>query len=435
MGKSTIAIVGRPNVGKSTLFNRIVGRRTAIIEDFPGVTRDRIYADAEWDNKRFFLIDTGGFQEVTDNKLLAKVKEQAVTAVDEADVVIFVMDGKAGLNPDDIELSNVLRASNKSVFFAVNKIDIPKKEDRILEFYPLGVERIYPISAINGYGLDDLMDDVVKLLPETEAEPEEYPKVAIVGRPNVGKSTLLNTLIGKQRAIVSEVPGTTRDAIDSICRYYSKKYLLIDTAGIRRKGKIEHGVEHYSIMRTIKAVERCDVALVLIDAVTGVVEQDKKIVGMVEEKGKGIILLFNKWDMTDKGADTLKRLSNDVKEKLWFADYAPYLSISATERKRVTKVFPLIDEVIAERQKRIPTSELNRILRACVRFQPPPVYKGRAVKLYYISQVDVSPPVFVIFANRPDAIGQSYIRFIEKMIRESTLFKGTPIRIVIRQRV
>ena len=431
--KPVIAIVGRPNVGKSTLFNRMIGKRIAIVKDTPGLTRDRIYGDAEWEGKTFLVVDTGGFQSEPEEDIVREVKKQAIAAIEESDVILMLMDAESGLMPADTELSNTLRKYNKKIFYAVNKIDGPKKEKVLYEFYPLGVD-LFPVSALNGYGLDDLMDSISALMPQEKEEKAEYPKIAVVGRPNVGKSTLVNSLLGEERMIVSPVPGTTRDAVDSICKYHTKKYIIIDTAGIRKKGKMAKTFEKYSFMRTVRNIESCDVALILFDAVEGVVEMDQKIANLVYDAGKGAIILFNKWDLTEKTAQFLKKLQHELQYKLWFMHYAPILTISALNRQRVTKLFPVVDEIIAESAKKISTHELNDFLRKSLSMQQPPMYKGREVKLYYITQAGVKPPCFIIFTNRKEGIKPEYIRFLEKQLRESFLFKGVPVRFLIRQR-
>lgn len=440
MRKPIIAIIGRPNVGKSTLFNRIVGKRIAVVEETPGVTRDRIYGEAIWQDKNFFVVDTGGFQFKTEEDIIREVKKQAITAVEEADIVLMLMDAQKGLTPLDIELSTTLRKYNKKIFYAVNKIDSPKKESAILEFYSLGVD-LFPVSALSGYGFDELMDSVVgtiplgyKMLRISEKEEVEYPRIAIVGRPNVGKSTLVNSLLGKERMIVSPIPGTTRDAVDSICTYYGKKYVLIDTAGIRKKGKMAKTIERFSFMRTIKSIERCDVALIVLEAEDGVVETDQKIASLVHDTGRGSIILLNKWDLIEKTPATLKALESKVRQKLWFIHYAPVITISALSRQRVTKVFPIINEIITEASKRIPTHELNAFLKESLSIQLPPLYKGSEVKLYYITQVGVKPPSFVILTNKLGGVKEPYIKFLEKQLRERFSFTGTPVRFYVRQK-
>lgn len=440
MRKPIIAIIGRPNVGKSTLFNRIIGKRIAVVEETPGITRDRIYGEATWQDENFFVVDTGGFQFETEKDIVKEVKKQAITAVEEADIILMLMDAQKGLTPLDIELSTTLRKYNKKILYAVNKIDSPKKESAILEFYSLGVD-LSPVSALSGYGFDELMDSVIGTIPSvykmhriSEKEEVEYPRIAIVGRPNVGKSTLVNSLLRKERMIVSPIPGTTRDAVDSICTYYGGKYILIDTAGIRKKGKMAKTIERFSFMRTIKNIERCDVALIVLEAAEGVVETDQKIASLVHDAGRGSIILLNKWDLVEKTPATLKALESKVRQKLWFIHYAPVITISALSRQRVTKVFPLINEIITEASKRIPPHELNAFLKESLSIQSPPLYKGSKVKLYYITQVRVKPPSFVILTNKLEGVKEPYIRFLEKQLRKRFSFRGTPVRFYVRDR-
>jgi GTP-binding protein len=434
MQKPIIAIVGRPNVGKSTLFNRMAGSQVAIVEDIPGVTRDRNYRDAEWEGKSFIVVDTGGFYPEPPEDIFVHIREQAIFAIEEADIIIHILDGKEGLIPSDMELARFLRASGKKVLWVVNKIDGPTREERIHDFHAIGADELLPLSAATGYGYDDFMDRLTSLLPSYVEEEIEYPKIAVVGRPNVGKSTLINTFLGKRRMIVSPVPGTTRDSIDSICTYYGRKYLFIDTAGLRKKSRIGYSIERFSMVRAIRSIERCDVALVVMDATEGIVEQDQRTAGIVGSYGKSAVLLFNKWDLIERPEKEFKRLGKELSRKFWFMQYAPLLTVSALEKRRVTKVFLIIDEMIKERKKRIPTSELNKFFNESLSTMVLPSYKGKAVRLYYITQVKTEPPVFVIFANYPSALTNAYIRYIEKSIRERFLFTGTPIRIYVRAR-
>lgn len=434
MPRPVVAIVGRPNVGKSTLFNRMTGRRIAVIEDFPGVTRDRIHGEAEWGDKSFLVVDTGGFQVEPEEDIVREVKKQALMAVEEADIVILLMDAQGGLMPSDIELIDLLRRYGKKVFYIVNKVDSSKKEKTLLyDFYTLGVD-LFPLSALNGYGYEKLMEKLHALLPEGKGEPLGYPRISIVGRPNVGKSTLVNSLLGKERMIVSPVPGTTVDAVDSICSYYKRKYILVDTAGIRRKGRMAKTIERYSFMRTLKNIENSDVVLIVLDAVDGVVEMDQKIAGLVYSAGRGAVILLNKWDLVERKDTPLKEIEEYVYQKLWFMRYAPILTISALRRKRVTKIFPLVDEIIAEGAKRISTSELNEFLREALSIMEPPMVQGKGVKIYYITQISTSPPGFVIFTNRKEGIKQQYIKFLERQLRDRFSFKGVPVRFFVKQR-
>lgn len=427
-----VAIVGRPNAGKSTLFNRLIRQKKAITEKTPGVTRDRIEAEAEWEGKRLLLVDTGGFTDMEDT-IITQVRKQALYAIDEADVVIHLLDAKIGVTPEDMELMRLLREKNKKVIFAVNKIDTPSKRELIFEFFKLGDEPL-AVSAQTGYGIEELVEKVISLLPKKEErETQELPKIAIVGRPNTGKSTLVNTLLGKERMIVSPEPGTTRDSVDSICKYYGKQYVLIDTAGIRRKARIEDNIEYYSITRAMKSIERADVVILLIDAVEGITDQDQKIAALIRENNKSAIVCFNKWDMVEEPDRRLKYLLNEFQIKLPHLSYAPVLTISGLEKKRVTKLFPLIDEILIERKKRVPTGELNRILKKIKEELMIPVYRGREIKIYYLTQAETEPPGFVLFVNFPQAIKEHHKKYIENLLRERFGFKGSPVRIYIRE--
>ncbi len=433
MQKPIIAIVGRANVGKSTLFNKMIGKRSAVIEDFPGITRDRLYGDAVWEDNHFLVVDTGGFLHEPDEEIYREVKNQVLAAVEEADLIIMLMDVESGVMPLDAELIDSLRKYSKSIFYAVNKVDGPKKEKAIYDFYSLGVD-LHPVSALNGYGYEDLMDKVVEQLPVGEEGESEHPKIAIVGRPNVGKSTLVNSLLSKERMIVSSIAGTTRDAVDSVCSYYKKDYTLVDTAGIRRKGKMAQTIERYSFLRTLRNIEECDIALIVLDASDGVVELDQKIAGYVHSAGKGAVILLNKWDLVDKEKFNLKDVQKDVYQKLWFMRYAPVLSISALNKRRVTKLFPLVDKILAEAAKRITTNQLNLFLRKAFSIKEPPLYRNRRVKIYYITQVKTKPPAFLIFTNKKEGIKGQYIRFLEKHLRAEFVFEGVPVEFFVRQR-
>lgn len=429
MVKPLVVIIGRANVGKSTLFNRIVGSSVAIVEDIPNVTRDRNYMEAEWEGRAFIVVDTGGFYPEPGEDILLQVREQALFAIEEADIIIHLLDGKEGLTFADTEISKILRVSGKKVLWVVNKIDGPTREERLYDFFALGVDELLPVSAATGYEFSELMDKVVSLLPPVSKEETTYPKIAVVGRPNVGKSTLVNALLGKHRMIVSPVPGTTRDSVDSICVYYKKKYLLIDTAGIRKKGKLGFSVERFSVVRAIRSIERCDVALIILDATKGITEQDQKIAGIVVRYAKGAIFLLNKWDIVPEPEIAYKKLISDIERKMWFLNYAPVITISGIEKKRITKIFPVIDETIDERKKRIPTAEINRLIGDITSSAPLPLYKGKRIKIFYMTQIKTEPPAFVIFSNYPEGIKEPYIRHIEKCLRERFSFKGTPVRI------
>ncbi len=446
---ATIAIVGRPNVGKSALFNRMLRsgsdamKSAAITESTPGVTRDRNYGAAEWEGRKFNIIDTGGFFAEglpgESSEITRQVKEQALLAVEEADLIIHLLDSKEDLNPTDLELANILRASGKKILWAANKVDHLPKEKRLVEFYAIGADEIIPVSAITGHGFDDMMDKVIASVPperfteEASRGLEGIPRVAIVGRPNAGKSTLINSLLGKQRLIVSPIPGTTRDAVDSVCSYYGRKYLFIDTAGIRKKVK-EYSIEGFSIIRAHRSIEKADVVVVVLDISQGIVEQDQTIAGIAEEHGKGCLFLLNKWDLIENPDEAYKKFTRELKSKMWFMPYAPFITTSGIEKKRITKIFPLIDEIIMERRKRIPTGELNRLLAKVNASNPFPKYRGRDLKLLYMTQVETEPPAFAVFANYPAAVKKQHAGYIEKALREEYSFTGTPIRIYVKSR-
>jgi len=430
MSKPIVVIVGRPNVGKSTLFNRILGRKTAIVEDTPGVTRDRNYMDATWDDKGFVIVDTGGFYPRHDDNIFTQIKEQALFAIDEADVIIHLLDGKEGANPYEADMVEILRASDKRVIWAVNKVDTEIREERTFDFYSLGIEEVFPVSAATGYNFDDFMDMVTSTFQESGPERDDYPRVAIVGRPNVGKSTLVNALTGKKRLLVSPVAGTTRDSIDSLCSYYRRKYLLIDTAGIRRKDRRGYSIERFAMVRSLRAIERCDIAIILVDATEGILSEDQKIAGLVNENLKSAIFALNKWDLVEDHDKLLKKLERQIGRKLWFFEHAPVITTSGLEKKRITRFFPVIDELMTERRKRIPTAALNKFAES---LSVPP-YKGRKVKIFYMTQYRTSPPGFVLFTNNPDGIKDSHLRNIESRLRATYGFKGTPVLIKVRQR-
>lgn len=434
--KPIVAIVGRPNVGKSTLFNRIVRGKKAIIADEPGVTRDRHYADVEWDGKTFTLIDTGGFEPVSKDRIFIQMREQCQVAIDESDVILFVMDGKEGLTPSDKEITNILRRLNKSVFYIVNKIDAPKHEEKIFEFYGLGIEPIHSISAEHGYGVNGLIDEIIKVFPKRVEEKwdQSAAKVAVVGRPNAGKSSLINRLLGYKRVIVDEAPGTTRDAIDTFFERDGEKYVFIDTAGIRRKSRISLRLEKYSIMEALRTIDQSDVALLLLDSKEGVTDQDARIGGFIHEKGKGCIILVNKWDLIEKDSQTMIKFQRKVREDLKYLSYAPILFISALTGQRVSKVLDMVDHVAEQTKKRISTSPLNNYFGRWVEDHPPPLFRNRRVKLNYITQVSIAPPTFSIYTNFPEGIHFSYERFLINQIREAFSFEGVPIRLQFRKK-
>ncbi len=435
--KPIIAIVGRPNVGKSTLFNRLVKRRKAIVEDEPGVTRDRNYAEALYEDHPFLLIDTGGFEPAAKERIPKQVQEQAEVAIQEADLVLFLMDGKEGLNPADIEVAHYLRKVTKPVFYVVNKIDGERQEENVIDFYQLGVPALYSISAEHGRGVADLMDGVFKVLTPTPLQEEREEgeiRVALVGRPNVGKSSLLNKLIGRPRAVVDSTPGTTRDAIDTPLRREGRKYIFIDTAGIRRKSKVSKRLEKYMTIRALKSLERCDVAVILLDGFEGLTDQDARIAEFAEENGRALIFIVNKWDLVEKETSTLEQYKKRIRKEIKTLDYVPILFISALTGQRVSKLFETIDAVISEHRKRIATAKLNQWLQEIFQNNPPPLAGSRTVKLYYISQVTTAPPTFVLFTNEPRGITEPYLRYLMRQLRERYGFAGTPLRILLRRR-
>ncbi len=435
--KPIVAIVGRPNVGKSTLFNKIAGSDISIVKDTPGVTRDRIYADAEWLGKNFTMIDTGGIEPNTSDIILSGMREQAQIAIDTADVIMFIVDGRAGLVDADNEVAQMLRKSKKPVVLVVNKIDSLKKQEAdVYEFYNLGLGDPIAISAANQTGIGDLLDAVTEKFPENEKgdDDEDIPKVAIVGKPNVGKSSIINKLLGENRVIVSDIAGTTRDAIDTRVRRNGKDYIMIDTAGIRRKSRIKEELERYSIVRTVTAVERADVVVLVIDASEGVTEQDAKIAGIAHERGKGVVIVVNKWDLIEKNDKTMNEHTEKIRNVLSYMPYAQLLFISALTGQRLNKLFDMIDIVIENHALRISTGVLNDILAEAVALQQPPSDKGRRLKLFYITQVAVKPPTFIIFVNSKKLMHYSYQRYIENKLREAFGFIGTPIHFIIRER-
>ena len=434
--KPILAIVGRPNVGKSTLFNRIAGGRKAIVWDEPGVTRDRNYTDVEWDECSFTLIDTGGFEPVSKDRIFVQMREQCQLAMDEADAILFMMDGKEGLTPSDREIADILRKLNKPVFYIVNKIDGPKHEEKALEFYGLGMEPIHSISAEHGYGVNGLMDEVIKVLPASTEKKwdQEVTRVAVLGRPNVGKSSLVNRLLGYKRVLVDEIPGTTRDAIDTLFERDGRRYVLVDTAGIRRKSRIGLRLEKYSIVEALRTIDRSDVALLLLDSKEGVTDQDARIGGFIHEKGKGCILVVNKWDLVEKDSQTIVRYEREVREGLKYLSYAPMLFISALTGQRVRKVLDAVDQVSGQTKKRISTSPLNNYFREWVEKFPPPLYKNRSVKMNYITQVSTAPPTFVIYTNIPEGIHFSYERHLLNQMREAFGFEGVAVRLLFRKK-
>lgn len=436
MAKPLVAVVGRPNVGKSTLFNSIVNKRISIVEDIPGVTRDRIYFDAEWLNHEFTMIDTGGIEFLNNNNetIPQMMRYQAQLAIEEADVILFVVDGKQGLTPADQEVSNILRNSGKPVILVVNKIDSANQEANIWEFYALGIGDPIGISAKNLMNLGDLLDEVVKNFPDTSKneDDENTIHIALVGRPNVGKSSLTNALLGQERVIVSDVPGTTRDSIDTRWTHDGQPFVLIDTAGMRRKSKIDLPVERYSIVRSLRSIDRSDIVVLVIDGVDGVTEQDKKIIGYAHELGKGIVVVVNKWDLVEKDDKTTLRYTDHIREELGFMQYAPVLYLSAKTKQRVHRLADILKYVSEQQNMRISTSVLNQVISDAQLVNPAPMKNGRLPKIYYMTQASVKPPTFVLFVNEPELIHFSYMRFLENRLRESFGFEGTPIRLILR---
>lgn len=437
MSKPIVAIVGRPNVGKSTLFNALAGKKISIVKDTPGVTRDRIHADVDWLDHKFTMIDTGGIEPDSNDIILSQMREQAQIAIDTADVIIFMTDVKQGLVDSDAKVADMLRRSHKPVILVVNKVDnFNKMMADVYEFYNLGIGDPVPISASQRSGLGDMLDKVVNYFADLNLEQEEddRPRIAIVGKPNVGKSSIINKITGESRVIVSNIAGTTRDAIDTDVKWNGKDYVFIDTAGLRRKSKVKEEIEKYSIIRTVTAVERADVVIIVIDAVEGVTEQDAKIAGIAHENGKGIIIAVNKWDAIEKNDKTVYEYTNKVRDILSFMPYAELMFISAKTGQRLPKLFDMIDFVIANHAMRIETGVVNEIMAEAVALQQPPSDKGKRLKLYYITQVSVKPPTFVIFVNDKQLMHFSYTRYIENKIREAFGFKGTPLRFIIRER-
>lgn len=436
MGKPIVAIVGRPNVGKSTLFNIFANSRISIVEDTPGVTRDRLYADTEWLDNEFMMVDTGGIEIMNTDKIAVSIRQQAQIAIAEADVILFVCDARAGITHEDAEVAKMLRQSKKPIVLAINKADSPKQEMEIFEFYNLGIGEPIPVSAANHLGLGDLLDAVVEKFPETSAYGEDGNedeiKVALIGRPNVGKSSIFNTLVGEERSIVSDVAGTTRDAIDTPVIREGQKFLFIDTAGMCRKARIDEPIEKYSIIRSLRAVDRSDVVLMVIDAIDGVTEQDKKIAGYAHEAGKGIVLVVNKWDLYDKDNTSTLRYTENLRRELVFMQYAPVVFVSAMTKQRIHRLPEVIHYVAEQNAMRISTSVLNQVVEDAIAINPPPTEKGQRLKILYATQVKIKPPTFVIFVNEPEIMHFSYQRYLENKLREAFGFEGTPLQMIIR---
>ncbi|NLB19066.1 MAG: ribosome biogenesis GTPase Der [Syntrophomonadaceae bacterium] len=436
MAKPVVAIVGRPNVGKSTLFNRLVGSRKAIVEDIPGVTRDRLYDSSDWLGREFVIIDTGGIRFDAGDIFTREIKLQAEIAIEEADVIIFVVDTQEGISPEDEQVANLLRKSKKPVVLAANKVENFDRQLEYYEFYNLGLGDPIPVSAMHGRNIDELLDAVISCFaPASEyEEATDAVKIAIVGRPNVGKSSIVNALLGETRVIVSTTPGTTRDAIDTPFSYEENKYILIDTAGMRKKGRITQTTERYSVIRALKSVERADVVLIVLDASEGVIEQDKKIAGFVHEQGKACIILVNKWDLIEKDGRTMNVFDQDIREELKFLAYAPIIYVSALTKRRIFKIMELAEFVSGQHNRRIRTSELNQVVSEAMLLNPLPGGGGKQIKIYYATQVQTAPPAFVLFANHPDKVHFSYLRYLENVLRSNFGFEGTPIRLMVRKR-
>lgn len=433
---SVVAIVGRPNVGKSTLFNRLVGYKKAIVDDFAGVTRDRNYAPVKVEGRSVTLVDTGGFDAEDQSGIMAFVREQTLMAIEEADLTVFLTDGKQGINPHDRELLDILRRSEQPFIVAANKIDGPEKEDLLSDFYELGVEEILPLSAAHGYGIRTFLEVLAEKLPpsEEEFEDEDLIRVAVIGRPNVGKSSLVNRLVGDERTVVTDQPGTTRDAVDVEITHGDRRYLLVDTAGIRRKGRVSFKVEKFAVMQALRVLDRCHIALLLIDSVEGITDQDAHVAGYALDRGRGLILLFNKWDLVKEKARAQKEIKDLLDFKMPYLTYAPYLTMSAKTGMRVERIFKIIDEVQDQYSFRAPTGQVNRVLEKAVEDHTPPYSGRRRLKYYYATQTSVRPPTFVVFTNRPDKVHFSYQRYLSNRFREAFSLNKSPVRVLFRQR-
>ncbi|MBQ9060507.1 MAG: ribosome biogenesis GTPase Der [Firmicutes bacterium] len=435
MSKPLVAVVGRPNVGKSTFFNRIVGRRVSIVEDTPGVTRDRIYAEAEWSGIHFGLIDTGGIEPDSDDIILSQMREQAQVAMDMADVILFMVDGKDGMTASDQEVASMLRRTGRKVVLAVNKIDTPNLPDDFYDFYELGLGEPIPISSANMLNLGDLLDAIIENFPEgAGTEEEDSIKIAMIGKPNVGKSSLVNRLLGENRVIVSPIAGTTRDSIDTPFTFEGEDYLLIDTAGIRRKSKVNEDIERFSVLRAVAAIERCDVCMLMIDATEGITEQDKKIAGIAHEAGKGIVVCVNKWDLVAKETNTMNEFRKEIARELQFMSYAPAVFISALTGQRTDQVIKMAKYVAENRAMRVPTGQLNTVITDATMMKQPPSDKGKRLKIYYVTQVGVKPPLFSFKINSRPLMHFSYSRYLENKIREAFGFEGTSLKFVFREK-
>ncbi|WP_100372687.1 ribosome biogenesis GTPase Der [Bacillus sp. FJAT-45037] len=435
MTKPVVAIVGRPNVGKSTIFNRIVGERVAIVEDIPGITRDRIYSHGEWLDRDFNLIDTGGI-EIVDEPLLNQMRQQAELAIEEADVIVFMVNGREGITNADQEVAKILFRSKKPIVLGVNKVDNPDMHDLLYEFYSLGIGSPFPISGSHGLGLGDLLDEVIKHFPDKSEDDYDADtiRISLIGRPNVGKSSLVNAMLGEERVIVSDIPGTTRDAIDTPFTRDEQDYVLIDTAGMRKRGKVYETTEKYSVLRALKAIERSNVVLVVINAEEGIIEQDKKIAGYAHEAGRGIILVVNKWDAIERDDKTMINFERKIRDEFLFLSYAPILFTSAITKQRLQHVLPTVKRVSQNHNLRVPTNVLNDLIMDAVAMNPTPTDKGKRLRINYVTQVAVEPPAFVFFVNEPELLHFSYERFLENRLRATFEFEGTPIKIIARKK-
>lgn len=433
--KPVVAIVGRPNVGKSTIFNRIVGERISIVEDVPGVTRDRIYSSAEWLTHEFNIIDTGGI-DIGDEPFLEQIRQQAEIAIDEADVIIFITSGREGITTADEMVAKILYKSKKPVVLGVNKIDNPEMRDQIYDFYSLGFGDPFPISGSHGIGIGDLLDEAAKHFPKTEEDDydEDTIKFSFIGRPNVGKSSLVNAILGEERVIVSDIEGTTRDAIDSMYTYDNQEFVIIDTAGMRKKGKVYESTEKYSVLRALRAIERSDVVCVVINGEEGIREQDKKIAGYAHEAGRAIVIVVNKWDAVEKDEKTMKKFEENIREHFQFLSYAPIVFLSARTKKRIHTLVPVIQTASENHSMRVQSSILNEVIMDAVAMNPTPTDKGKRLRIYYATQVAIKPPTFVVFVNEPELMHFSYERFLENRIRDAFDFEGTPLRMIARRR-
>lgn len=431
-----VAIIGRPNVGKSTFFNRVLGKRSAIVDDMPGVTRDRIMAECTYQGRRFQLVDTGGLDITSSEGMESLIRTQSQAAISEANILVVIMDGRAGLNPLDEEIATLLRDVNKPTFYAINKIDTPKADPLLADFYQLGKDQLFPISAEHGTGVDDLLEAFLPLLPPEpdDEEPPEYPRVAVVGRPNVGKSTLVNMMFGEERVVVSDVPGTTRDPVDTHIEFQGNPLVLTDTAGIRRRGRIEPGIEGYSLGRTLKALGRSDIAILILDGVEGATEQDTKIAGLILKQGRGCILLVNKWDLRKDDPTALATYSKELNRRFPFFEFVPKIYGSALERPVLDQVFPLIERVMGAFSYRVPTGKLNQFLQKALEDNPLPSKRRTPIKSIFMTQVAIKPPTFAFFVGRGVEVPTTYLRFLENRLREMFGFEGTPIRILVRQK-